>query len=309
MALVVILTEILFQDQIFRVELDILSELRENYHDYSTLEYFWNVIIRFADLDTMTFIMAIMYQFIDPLISLKISLLTFIMMFIVALLKLLYATPRPFWMDTNIDVPVWFLDYSGPSDHLFVGVFLYSYTIYNVFMDNIEGKRGYFFVWILLSINGLFMLTIALALFFLGQTFFFSSIVGALYSIILVIVCIKQDYFIHKWCQYIAFDIYKSRRYKFYVLFICLLLLVVIVVYYRLNVGEYGIQASWLRSKCLQKMNRKSEGKYVHEVPALIRYRVGIDYTYFDFEVLAKICGCTIGGAYYYLNEETVIWK
>lgn len=208
--------------------------------------------------------------------------MTLITTFCVTFLKITYATPRPYWLDHDMSVPVCSLDYSGPSDHLCVGAFFYCYTILIYIYEYAEHKN-YLLISICFVSAGILLFSTALALFFLGQTFLFSSTVGIIYSTIFAIACMDQDHVINKYCEKLAFDIKKSRRYKFYILFICTAMFAVVFILYRFAVGDYRTHPEWIQSTCLQEKKFK--------------YRLGLDYTFFDFTVILKIIGTTFGCA------------
>jgi hypothetical protein len=69
------------------------------------------------------------------------------------------------------------------------------------------------------------------------------------------------------------------------------------IIYYRFSIYDYEVNINWLQSKCLQN--------------TVFKYRMGIDYTYFDFTMLFALIGATFGCAFAnskidgYLSQET----
>lgn len=86
-----------------------------------------------------------------------------------------------------------------------------------------------------------------------------------------------------------------------YSLFYFIGMFVTTMIYYRLNINDYKMHPSWIKSECIQHTR--------------FMYRLGLDYTYFDFSVLARASGCTFGLRFAkdyidgYFSEETTIWK
>lgn len=84
-------------------------------------------------------------------------------------------------------------------------------------------------------------------------------------------------------------------------LFISIGGLVVMMVYYQLVVDDYDMKPEWLKSKCLREKD--------------FMYRLGIDYTYFDFAKIFTLIGATFGTCFAatnidgYLLQDTPIKK
>jgi len=121
----------------------------------------------------------------------------------------------------------------------------------------------------------------AISLFYLSQTFLFSSLIGMIYSTLFAIVLLSMDDQIHKLILKTCFNMYKSRWYKFKLLFICIGISVFLAVFYNFAVMSYSHKEIWMRSDCLQK-----------RMPA---YKLGLDYTFFDFSILSTFIGCVFG--------------
>ena len=68
----------------------------------------------------------------DSLIAFKTTLLYCLGQYLMMLLKLLYQSPRPFWMERDIASlgQVCLFDFSSPSMHLFNLCFFWLYSIY-----------------------------------------------------------------------------------------------------------------------------------------------------------------------------------
>lgn len=145
------------------------------------------------------------------------------------------------------------------------------------------------------------MFTTAFALMVMGQTFLFESTVGIIYSTLFAIVCMNIDDEFHKYCEKTAFDIYMSRRYKFYALFVAVGAFTSNVIYRRFALDTFRIKHQWLNTPCIQEHGFK--------------YMIGIDYSFFDFDVVFFGLGCIFGCAFAtthidnYLMQESTFEK
>lgn len=70
----------------------------------------------------------------------------------------------------------------------------------------------------------LFLLTLFLVfgVFILGQTYIYQSIISVLFSFIYFVICINFDNEILDRCEKIGFIVRSSRKYKFYLFFLCI---------------------------------------------------------------------------------------
>jgi hypothetical protein len=76
-------------------------------------------------------------------------------------------------------------------------------------------------------------------------------------------------------------------------LFICGAAFITMMIYYRLCIDEYELQVDWLHSKCLKNK--------------LFKYRMGIDYTFFDFTRIFALIGATFGCSFANLNIDSYL--
>lgn len=278
----------------------LMSYLRnqENYNEYIEIICSWILIP--TDLNFIQFVCVGIYCFSDPLLAYKCTFLIQIQIFFVNILKVFSTIPRPYWIDHKMNVTICQLDYSGPSDHIWVGAQFYTYLILIFFYKYAEDKN-ICFVSFLLALVYTFIGITAVSLFYLAQTFMFECLTGIIYSILIVITFIKLDKAIQRWCSKLCFDIYHSRRQKFMLLFLSIGVLMVMMIYYQLVVDDYDMKPEWLRSDCLREKQ--------------FNHRLGIDYTYFDFAKIFTLIGATFGTCFAatnidgYLSQETPIEK
>jgi len=322
MAFIMFVLGILFKQTLFEMEIDLMAWIREN-HRSSILDEIWMWIIYPTELKMIQVFWVALYLYSDPVLAFKCTFVTIIQIFIVSTVKLISQIPRPYWLNHKMRVSMWALDYSGPSDHIWVGALFYNYLILIFYYKYAEGlsnskglnldmlsscfsgadlnRRRKIVIISLLVLSNTYILITGVSLFYLGQTFLIESMAGLIYSVLLVAIFIRMDADIHKYCEHLCFDIYKSRRNKFMLLFYCIGAFVVTIIYYRSMISEYNIQPQWMKSQWLRRLE--------------YRYEIGLDYTYFDFANLFTLIGAAFGCAFAtthidgYLLQNTETWK
>jgi membrane-associated phospholipid phosphatase len=187
-------------------------------------------------------------------------------------------------------------DFSGPSDHAFLTTFFYSYIIliFSKYSDKSRQKLST----ILLILNGLLVVLIAFSLNYLGNTFLFQSLIGAVYGIIYCVLCISLDSEIHTYCEKAAFIVKSSRKYKFKLFFLCLILFVGVVVYFNAALVSFKVSHEWILNTIDDCHSDKS-----------YEYRMGIDFTFLDTAVLFSVIGAVFGAATATTTIENILWS
>ena len=298
-AMIVILLDFMFRDVIFQYELGMIQKFRDFYNK-QTMDTICRFIIFFTEIRFIKGFCIVLYLYSDPLLAFKTGILTYIAIYTITTLKIMYSIPRPFWLDEEIDTSLCKLDFSGPSDHTWVGCFFYTYVILVYFYKYAE-KKNFILISCLLAANCILMLLTSFALFMLGQTFLFESTVGIIYSTLFALVCLNIDEPFSKYCEKLAFDIYMSRRYKFYALFTCMGVFVVNIIQRRFMLDHYRILHNWVNTPWVRQHGFK--------------YNIGIDYSFFDYSIIFTIIGCIFGCSFAttridnYLIRRTPLWK
>ena len=67
---------------------------------------------------------------------------------------------------------------------------------------------------------------------FTGTVYIYQNIIGMLYGLIFLVLCLNFDTEIHRMCEKTGFIVQSSRKYKFYLFFLCIGLFVVCLIYY-----------------------------------------------------------------------------
>ena len=160
--------------------------------------------------DTRPTMAVAMFLFLatDSFIAFKSTFLYFTGLWMIILLKMLYESPRPFWVDSDVQVfrQQCFFDYASPSSHLFNLWFFYGYTVF-MYQYKYTAEIKYKLVYLCYSILLFIMLVVSFGMYIFGILFIYQSIVSILYSVSFNILCINFDQIIVTQCEKIGFII------------------------------------------------------------------------------------------------------
>ena len=78
-------------------------------------------------MDVLRYSMYLLYLGGDVILATKTALVAYFGQFLLILLKITYKEPRPFWIEENIKAYRCDFDFEGPSDHMFILMFLGTY--------------------------------------------------------------------------------------------------------------------------------------------------------------------------------------
>jgi len=125
-------------------------------------------------------------------------------MYFITFLKLLYKDGRPFWQNDKIDSHDCVFDFSGPGYHLYIITFFYTYNIIMYCMKYSENvnKRLVAVLFIALAILTVWIMIAGL---YTGTIFIYQNIIGLLYGVIYLVLCLNFDREIHKLCEKTGF--------------------------------------------------------------------------------------------------------
>lgn len=182
---------------------------------------FCEIIVFLGEVLFVEALAVFIYLFADPLLGFKSSIVTFLGVFFIAFIKLLYQIPRPYWKFNEVLGKTCNFDFSGPSDHAFLTTFFYAYNI--IIFSKYSERRRPKLVLGLLGLNAVLVILVSFSMNYLGNTFLFESLIGMIYGVLYCIICISLDAEIHTICEKTAFIVKSSRKYKFKLFFLCLL--------------------------------------------------------------------------------------
>jgi len=144
------------------------------------------------------------------------------------LLKLMYESPRPFWLKSEIQSfgKVCSFDFASPSQHVFNVMFFWVYVILMYFQKySLQVNKPLIIT--LYSILGVLFLLSIFGMYMGGEIYIYHVMISCIYSCIFLLITLNFDAEILNKCEQIGFIVRSSRRYKFYLLFFSIGLYVV----------------------------------------------------------------------------------
>jgi hypothetical protein len=192
-----------------------------------------------SEINIVRYVVYFLYLYGDAILATKTAFVTFFGEFFIISLQMAYKEPRPYWSDPNIQSYRCSNDFEGPSDHIFIIVFFMTYTNllylkkYSRFAHNTMS-------FIMFAIEIALIILIMLAGLILGHAYIFQGIIGIIYGILFVILCLQFDNEIHLLIENAAFLMKKARLYKFYVLFLIIGAFVLVLIYFNLDLERWS---------------------------------------------------------------------
>jgi hypothetical protein len=150
------------------------------------------------------FFMCLLYLATDSLIAFKSSILTCFGLYIITFLKLLYKDGRPFWIQADIKGQSCQFDFGGPGYHLYTVTFFWFYNIVMYCMKYAERVNNAL-VGVLFTLLGLLGCWIIVAGLYDGTIYVYQNIIGMLYGMIFLVLCMNFDTEIHRMCEKTGF--------------------------------------------------------------------------------------------------------
>ena len=92
------------------------------------------------------------------------------------------------------------------------------------------------FLFILVFILGVWAIVAGV---YTGTIYIYQNVIGALYGLIFLVFCLNFDKEIHRLCEKTGFIVQSSRKFKFYLFFLCIGLFVIALVYYNSEIDSW----------------------------------------------------------------------
>ena len=148
--------------------------------------------------------MALLYLLTDSLIAFKSALLTCLGIYCITFLKLVYKDARPFWLNDDIDSYNCAFDFAGPAQSLFTIGFFWVYNVIMHCLKYAERKRTGLVIALfsLIVVMGAWVIFAGL---YSGTIYIYQNVVGLLYGLIYLVLCLNFDREIHKLCEKTGF--------------------------------------------------------------------------------------------------------
>lgn len=209
------------------------------------MKTFLKMPIWLFNVQTTCLFMFLFFLCTDSLIAFKSSILTCFGIYFMTFLKLLYKDGRPFWLSGPITGYLCSFDFGGPGYHLFILTFFWIYNIVMQCMKYSE-KVNKPLVGISFFVLLCFSAAICFSGLYTGTIYIYQNVIGALYGLIYLVLCLNFDTEIHRMCEKTGFIVQSSRKYKFYLFFLCIGLFVVTLIYYNSEVDYWTMPQSWV---------------------------------------------------------------
>ena len=182
--------------------------------------------------------MSFLYLASDSLIAFKSAILTCFGLYFITFLKLMYKDGRPFWVDDDVKSYDCAFDFAGPSYHLYIITFFWSYNIIMYCMKYSENNHSTLAKFLFCILSGM-AVWIVIAGLYTGTIYIYQNVIGLLYGVIYLVLCLNFDREIHKMCEKTGFIVQSSRKYKFYLFFMSIGLFCVSLVYYNCELDAW----------------------------------------------------------------------
>lgn len=237
----------------------------------------------------------------DSLLAFKSAIITCFGYYFMTTLKLLYKDGRPFWLSQDIVGYRCRFDFGGPSYHLYT---LLTFWVYNIIMyqmkytEDVSKTK----VYVMFGLVAFFGVWTVIAGLHQGTTFLYQDFMGFLYGGMVLVISMNFDTSIHLMCEKTGFIIETSRKYKFYLFFLCLGLFVPVLIYYLQMCDEWISPQMWLdnstypEDQCIKVLFKHSQN------------RIGLDQTFNYVSVLFFIVGMGFGTSYSITQVDCLDW-
>lgn len=167
--IVIIIVERQVRDYLHNTSFSFILYIRTIYPNQSDWIYTFSNILAHIPRDHFSFIIILIsYVYMPRIDCYLITLVLFYSKFILAFLKILYQSPRPFWSNESLSFGRKYeLGYGNPSGHSFRSM-LYVLIIYKIILDKRIGKERKTIKTIILCLLLLYTITVGLSRIVLG---------------------------------------------------------------------------------------------------------------------------------------------
>jgi hypothetical protein len=100
-----------------------------------------------------------------------------------------------------------------------------------------------------------------------GTSFLYQEIMGLLYGLMFLVLVLNFDSSIHHLCEKIGFVVETSRKYKFYLFFLCIGLYVPLFIYYLQQCEDWISPIIWIdnsthpEERCFKDLYNHSQNR------------------------------------------------
>lgn len=150
------------------------------------------MVLNLSEVDMLRYGMYSLYLCGDAILATKTAIVAFFAEFILVLLKVAYKEPRPFW--THQEIQGWRCqnDFEGPSDHIFLLVFIGTY-VNIVYLHKYAKKPKIILSYVMGALTVILVCLTASAGFFLGHTYIMQCVTAIVYGLFYTLGCLSLD--------------------------------------------------------------------------------------------------------------------
>jgi membrane-associated phospholipid phosphatase len=151
-----------------------------------------NYMLDLSEVDVLRYAVYSLYLWGDAILATKTAIVAFFGQFLLVILKISYKEPRPFWTHPDIKGLRCQTDFEGPSDHMFIVVFLGTYlNIIYLHMYAKKPKKVLSALCLLLLVAA--VVATAFSGLLLGHTYLLQSLIGLVYALFFTLGCLSLD--------------------------------------------------------------------------------------------------------------------
>lgn len=210
----------------------------------SIVFYYMSIVLMYISTgkDAIMIYISVMYMLSHPFLALKLVMTTNLLYYVMTILRCLYQSKRPFWLETasadNV-IPFCPSNYANPSNHFFLVSFFFLYTILSIQLLNKNSKSRSFLAKCLFCFFFFILVILTSFLLIINKLHFIYQLVFTL-CLSLIIICVLLDFenSIHNLILKALKNIFKTRKYKMKVFFLVLSLTVISILTYFFIVPE-----------------------------------------------------------------------
>lgn len=198
-------------------------------------------------MDTQVGLSLVLFMAGDSVIAFKNLLVYLLGTYIFTVLKAVYGSVRPYWVEGAIDTYSGhcFFDFPMPAISTF-NVFFYS--MYNLFMYKVKytEKVNYSTVCILFFLITMNIIALCFLLLLFGLNYMYQQVITLVYSIIYMMIVIQYDNQILKFSERLGFRVRTARNLKFTMMIVSILMLVFNFFILKLNQDRLSDTFLWI---------------------------------------------------------------
>jgi len=305
LAIMIIPIQIFMKSMIQNMENNMIKDLQSKGSLLASdgFQVLYEVLIVAFSSEFSLLVSIFLFLSMDSLIAFKAALLCCLGIYVMVLLKLMYESPRPFWMERDIIAYRGHckFDFGSPSQHVFSLVYFYPYLIF-MYFQKYTLRVNKPLVASLYVLDACLASLTFLGLLVMGQVYLYQIMISILYSFVFLLLTITFDAEILNKCEQIGFIVRSSRKYKFYLLLFCMGMYLVGLVLLQGDQNSWAEQQVWIINisnnleHCKEKM---------FETGAT---RIGMDVTFEQSSILFYLVGMGFGCSYSLVDVDCIDW-